>query len=363
MSVERILDNLIDDSSDVVSQLMGEAYLNQSEIKILSSRNISALGGRGLTSNEILTYLFIKLHSHNGFVKYFRTGELVEYAGISRRDVYYVLNSLKKAGLIYIKGRERSIYKDIGIYHKGTGGKKFLSLNRSFFVPVGRGEEIKEFRKLSAGAKSCFIYLLGQEKFYKDESGNVGPKTKGNSIAVTFDQIVKDLHVKKDTAIRYIKEINEKIYAEDTDQHKTDFFKIKKAIYGNIKDERVALLQDKRTIYGAVTSDAKQRWDTTTENKASGFWRMFNMWLDCHGLSWKGKFSLDEEKCVVVYRGSREDTIKEDLFSNFIMLLKQGISWNRISQVTAYLIKKADGMHTLIPSAMYKVISNDIVLT
>ena len=194
------------ENNKTINIIMGSAYLTEGEIKILCSRKISSLN-KGLSTNEILAYLFFKLHALDGKVKLFRYDELTQYVGISKRDVYYVLEKLRRVGLIGIEDKPFSHVRTVYIRHysrKGPSGR-FLSLNRTFFQ--NGYEDYKDFKKLSAGAKSTFIYLLFREKFRINNEGAVVPKDYGNSIEVTMNDILRITKVKKETVIQYIKDI------------------------------------------------------------------------------------------------------------------------------------------------------------
>ncbi len=329
---------------------MGTAYLSEGEIKILCSRKIGSLK-RGLTSNEILAYLFFKLHSMGGIVQYFSYSELSQYAGISLRDVYHIIERLRKAGLISIDGKEYGHSKTVRIIHYKKEGPqgRFLSLNRTFFQ---EGEEDYEsFKKLRAGAKSTLLYLLFREKFRKNERGETTSKSFGNSIEVTMSDIVKITKVQKDTAILYIKDINEKLHG---------LFNVVRALDGTVTDRRIAYMQDKRIIYGGVTSSAARRALSTTENKAYGFWRRFDMWMMCHG------FSIDliaNENAVrkpgeffasrISSQEERTRSVRDNFFNTVLSLLKEGVNWKKIYNEAYRLISAGGGLHEVVPAYMY----------
>ncbi len=336
-------------NEDIIATLMGSAYLSAGEVKILSSRKISSLG-RGLSSNEIMVYLYIKLYSHDGKLKSLSHGELCDYTGISPRDIYHVLKSLNKVGLIGIKGNPRCHSKTITLRHYSLRPSgRFLSLNRTFFH---RGnEDYESFKSLSAGAKSMLIYVLSKEKFRKNEYGEVVPKSYGNSIEVSVPDIVNSLGVQRDTVILYIREINEKFH---------DFFNVVKALYGTLNDRRLAVMQDKRIKYGGIISNAARRSFSTVENKAFGFWRLFDQWLTCHGYN-KAPVSLRDaskgDGKIFLSLSSdpeqREVKIRSGLFNSVIRLLKEGVGLSAIYKDTVRLISSVGGLSESLPYYLY----------
>ena len=337
-------------NKEIIQLMMGSSYLSDGEIKILSNRKIASLGKRGLSSNEIMVYLYFKLVSFGGVVKYLWNTEVCSELGISPRDVYHVITALNKVGLIGVEGGRCRHSKVIRIRHyTNKSPSRFLSLNRTFFH---KGEDDYEaFKSLSAGAKSTLIFVLAREKFRINEFGHVVPKTYGNSIEVSVPDIVKALGVQRDTVIQYIKEINEKFH---------DFFKVVKALNGTLNDRRLAVMQDKRIKYGGIISNAARRGLSTVDNKSCGFWRMFDKWLTCHGFDTKPipfTNKIKEDGKICVFSSStpkqKEENIRSDLFNNIIQLLKEGISPSRIYNDVCKLISSAGGIHEFLSYYLY----------
>jgi hypothetical protein len=258
-------------SEGTLSLLLGDAALSEKEIAILCRRKKHGLE-RGLTSNEIMTYLYLKLHAYNGWYRYFQHADLTEHLGISDRDIYYVLSALQKARLISVHGDKYSHFKDIHIYHRGVKKKtRFLSLNRTYFR---EGEkDYEKFNSLSAGPKSMMLYILFREK--------LRPDAHGNSIEMNVGDISRYMGLKKSTVISYIKQVNE-VWP--------DFLHIQKSCFGSAKEEILAAMADKRRRYGAICSKTIHKTSSTIENGAQGFWRNFDLWLKTHGI---------EERCNV----------------------------------------------------------------
>ena len=340
-------------NSEIIALLMGSAYLTDGEVKILCNRKISSIQ-RGLSSNEIMTYLYLKLHSQGGIVRSLSHAEICDSLDISPRDVYHVLGTLNRVGLIGIEGKPGLHYKNIRIRHySGKAPSRFLSLNRTFFHD---GEDdYASFKKLSAGAKSAMIYLLSREKFWKNNLGQAAPKSYGNSIEVSMVDIVKSLGVQRDTAILYLRELNDAFH---------DFFNVVHALNGTLNDRRLALIQDKRVKYGGVVSNAARRWLSTLDNKALGFWRLFDQWLTCHGysrvpISSANTLRRDEHIYLPISQNpvQRNKDIRSMTFTNIIRLLQEGISSSAIYRNVVKLISSAGGLSDELPYYLYASLS------
>lgn len=259
----------------VISFMMGDAALTRGEISILCKRK-SKDGSRGLTSNEIMSYLYLKLYSCNGWYRFFVYSDLSDYLGISKRDVYYILQTLERVKLIKVHGKKHSHFKKIHIFHKGVERKtRFLSLNRTYFR---KGEDdYAKFSSLSAGPKSMLLYLLYME--------NSKPDINENAIGINVSNIVKFMGVSRQTAIRYIKEVNE-VWP--------GFLVVGKCSYGSVNEKRLEEMADKRIRYVSLSSRFIFKRDTSLENISCGFWRYFDLFLKSHGISERtigGRFS------------------------------------------------------------------------
>ncbi len=340
-------------NEEVIALLMGSAYLSDGEVKILCNRKITSLN-RGLSSNEIMAYLYLKLHSQGGIVRSLSHAEICDNLDISPRDVYHVLGTLNKVGLLGIEGKPGMHYRNIRIRHYSEKTpSRFLSLNRTFFH---QGEDDHEsFKKLSAGAKSAMIYLLSREKFWKN-NGKSGPKTYGNSIEVSTQDIVKALGVQRDTVILYIRELNDAFH---------DFFNIVHALTGTLNDRRLALIQDRRIKYGGVTSNAARRWLSTIDNKALGFWRLFDQWLTCHGYRKElvpvSTVPFTEHGDIFITLADdpaqRLNQIRSVTFTNIIRLLQEGVKASKIYKDVVNYISQAGGLSAPLPFYLYAGLS------
>lgn len=291
----------------LASLLLGDAALTEKEINIICKRK--GRSNRGMSSNEILAYLYLKQHSSNGWYRFFRHSDFVDALDISDRDVYHVLTSLENLRLIKVHGKKYSHYRDIRIYHIGVKPKtRFLSLNRTYFRS-GEDDYIK-FKELSAGAKSMLIYILYKEKFK--------PDAHGNAIELIVKEIAHFMGLKKATVIEYIKEINEQW---------ENFLVIQNACYGTTGPARLAALLDRRRRYGAISSKFDNKTSTSLVNNSAGFWRSFDLWLKSHGIKER---SIRER---LLYDSSTHGTLEEritrnrELFYNIIYsCLVKGIS-------------------------------------
>lgn len=281
-------------NQELISFLMGDASLTEKEIEILCKRKGNKISG-GLSSNEIMAYLYLKLYSCNGWYRLFSHSDFIDKLGISDRDIYYILQELERVGLIKVHGEKYSHFRDIRIYHVGIKKKtRFLSLNRTYFR-AGHEDYVK-FGSLTAGAKSMMLYLLFMENFKPDDNNNV--------IEINVIKIAKYMGLKKPTIIKYIKEVNE-VWP--------GFLIVQKQCYGASIEERLAALKDKRRRYGAVISKAEQKRFTVLENNSPGFWRYFDIWLDIHGI---------KERSVLARYDTETDTELDRIIKNRELLFR-----------------------------------------
>ena len=293
---------------NLTSFLLGDNALTEKEIDILCKRK-SKNSSHGLSSNEIMVYLYLKMHSSNGWCRFVTHEELVSSLDISERDIYHVLPALEEAKLIRCHGKKYSHCKDIRIYHTGVKKRtRFLSLNRTYFR---EGEkDYDKFTSLRAGTKSLLLYILFKEKFKEDVNGNV--------IELDIKHIAKYMRVKKSTVIEYIKELNT-VWK--------DFLIIYKTSPLHTTEEKISAMNDKRVRYGSISSKSEKSQITKLQNESSGFWRNFDLWLSLN--------NIKERTCQprLLYdastHGSNEDKIKrnrERFFELLYLLATKGVS-------------------------------------
>lgn len=279
----------------LISYMLGDASLSEKEIDIICKRKGRNKAG-GLSSNEIMAYLYLKMHSCNGWYRFFAHSDFTQKLGISDRDIYHVLSALEQAKLIKVHGKKYSHFRDIHIFHVGTKKKaRFLSLNRTYFR-MGT-EDYKKFSALSSGTKSMLLYLFYKENFRPDANGNI--------IEANVDSIARYMGLKKPTVINYIKEVME-VWP--------DLLIVQKTCYGNSLREKLSALTDRRIHYGAVISKEDSKFFTLLDNNSPGFWRYFDLWLKTHGI---------KERCIkarVLYDSSTHGTDEERMERNRTML-------------------------------------------
>ena len=125
----------------------------------------------GASKYEILSVVyFSQIADASGFIEQFRTLDLCGIIGCSRREAFYLMDSLERKGYITRRQTEFHGYYDITLvgndFSKYDGNKRYLNTNRVFFNH--NSEYSKLFSNLSLYAMRLGIYLLYS---YNDDYG------------------------------------------------------------------------------------------------------------------------------------------------------------------------------------------------
>lgn len=259
--------------------LMGLNAISRKNIKYLTRRKWKYMGEQkhGLTSCAIDAYIFLCLNAtSDGFIRNFSHDDFTGLHGgdkiCSDRAVYNILQLLESNGLIKVSGKKYSHFRDITLLNcKIKEKERFLNLNHSFFLP---GEEDHEvFKQLSVGPKSLLLYVLYSQHFEVDASGNV--------FEIKISELAREMGVKKQTAIRYIKQINEAfhrtIIIPSLENEGTKSIELSAL---NVK----GLIYDERVKYDSLSLPIDFIQYKRVQNRSLGFWREFNTFLQEHNI-------------------------------------------------------------------------------
>ncbi|MBQ7563130.1 MAG: hypothetical protein IJT16_03970 [Lachnospiraceae bacterium] len=182
--------------------LNGSYKLSEELILRLVSNGLTFRSNSGCISNyELLAILhFSHICDLEGKIEDFKTLELCEITGCSRRAAYHILENLIDKGFITASSSDwygRRNLKLLGndFHNYETEKKRYLNTNYTFFNY--RHCDYKAFKALSLNAKKLLVYLLFQ---YNPKYG----------YRASLDTLVSVLGVqKKRLVLSYIKELSE----------------------------------------------------------------------------------------------------------------------------------------------------------
>ena len=178
------------------SYKLSEEYI----LRLVSNEDINRSGFVGISNYELLAILhFSHICDSEGKIEDFKTLDLCEITGCSRRAAYHIMDNLSAKGFIEASGSDwygrRNLFLTKNSFrNKQPGTYRYLNTNYTFFNY--RHPDYKRFKKLSLNAKKLLIYLLFQ---YSPKYG----------YRVSIDTLVSVINVqKKRLVLSYIYELS-----------------------------------------------------------------------------------------------------------------------------------------------------------
>lgn len=328
---------------ELLSVLMGNSAVSCKNIDKLTKRKLLIHGKtvHGLSSEAIDVYLYLCANANaKGEINHFSYYELVNNNICSSRAVYDIFDTLENFDLIRVIGKKYYHYKKIILKnYKINKKERFLNLNRTYFR-MGT-EDYYNFQSLSAGSKSLLLFAL-----YK---ANLKPDANNNLFEINIDEFAKYMRIKKQTIIKYIKQINDTFHYQI----------LNISAYKEYRHSDKIYTFDKRFHYKSLSISKDLNYISLLKNDSSGFWRDFRIWLEKHNF---------EERTIRARELQNSNTWGSDeelkernrnyFFQSVYSLIHNNISFKEIYKIVYQTVKMTGFFDESVTYALFRMMQS-----